>query len=144
MRRDDGVGLVVAREILGLSIPSVTVLEWPGDASGLIDRFQDAAVVYLVDAMQSGHSAGTVVRFNACAGPLPESYFPPSTHRFGVSRAIELARTVYQLPERLIVYGIEGYDFSPGVGLSQDVMLAAERVVAQIANELRDVTHSTD
>lgn len=136
MRRDDGVGIVVARHLRDMAIPSVSIIEWTGDASGLIERFQEARSVYLIDAMQSGQPPGTVVRLEAQDGPLPETCFPRFSHCFSVSQAIEMARTLHQLPDRLVVFGIEGEDFSSGMGLSDPVAQAAERIAHQLAAEL--------
>ena len=44
-----------------------------------------------------------------------------STHVFGVGEAIELARVLEQLPPILIVYAIEGENFSTGIGLTSKV-----------------------
>ena len=78
-RRDDGVGLIVARELGCLHLPGVRVAETPSGASGLLDLWQGASTVILVDAMRSGRPPGTVARFEAHPGPLPGEIFPPSS-----------------------------------------------------------------
>ena len=63
-----------------------------------------------------------------CSGwvqPLPAHFAHTSTHAFGVAEAIELARALRQLPSSLVVYGVEGTTFEPGMCLSTAV---AERV----------------
>ena len=47
---------------------------------------------------------------------LPAELFRASTHHFGLAEAVELARAVGQLPERLVVFGIEGASFGRGRG----------------------------
>ena len=64
------------------------------------------------------------------AGPLPARTL--STHGFGVADAIELARSLGRLPERLDVYAIEGADFGHGDELTPAVAGA----VAALAREL--------
>jgi len=51
-----------------------------------------------------------------------------STHGFGVFEALELARILGTIPDRLTVIGIEGLDFSPGAELSPKLEQAVERV----------------
>ena len=46
--------------------------------------------------------------------------------------AIEWARALGRLPQTLIVYGIEGADFSPGEALSEKVREAGEKLVRKI------------
>ena len=63
------------------------------------------------------------------AGALPVRSLRSSTHAFGVSDAVELARSLDRLPGRLEVYAIEGASFVAGDRLSPSV----ERAVAELA-----------
>jgi hydrogenase maturation protease len=76
-----------------------------------------------------------VYRIDANAMPLPAELFSRSTHDFGVAAAIELARTLGQLPSRVIVFGVEGQDFLDGAGLSSPVEQAVIEVVKQVVAE---------
>ena len=87
----------------------------------------------LVDAVRSGAPPGTIHRLDARAGPVPTGFFHYSTHAFSVAEAVELARSLDQLPPHLIVYGIEGEKFAAGVGLSLVVEQAVETVVERAA-----------
>jgi hydrogenase maturation protease len=133
-RRDDGVGLRVARELRG-RLPAITILELSGEGAALMDAWRDAGKVLLIDAVQTGAAAGTIFRLDAKARHIPSEFFHYSTHAFGVAEAIGLARTLKQLPPRVLVYGIEGADFAAGTGLSPKVEASAARVTEQIARE---------
>jgi hydrogenase maturation protease len=93
--------------------------------------------VILVDAVYSGAEPGTVHRLEAHARPIPGSFFHRSTHAINVADAVELARSLGELPPRLVVYGIEGRSFEAGVGLSPEVEKAAQEVVEAALRELR-------
>jgi hydrogenase maturation protease len=58
------------------------------------------------------------------------------THAFSVAEVVEMARTLGHLPQRLIVYGIEGKDFESGLGLSPDIETAAEEAAFRVKAEL--------
>ena len=88
--------------------------------------------IVVVDAARSGAAPGTVRRFDARSQPLPVRSLRSSTHAFGVADAIELARSLGRLPERVEVYAIEGASFVAGDSLSPSV----ERAVAALADEL--------
>ena len=140
---DDGVGRYVARQLTALHLPGVTIQEQPGEAAELIEAWQGADVVFLVDAVHSGAKPGTVHRFEADAGPLPaEAFGDASTHAFGVAVAVELSRVLRTLPDRVAVIGIEGKSFEPGQGLSTETKKAADWVVHCLANEIRRVANS--
>ena len=55
-----------------------------------------------------------------------------STHALGLAEAVELARSLGRLPQRVVVYGIEGESFAFGKGLSAAVAAAADRVTEEV------------
>ena len=132
-RRDDAAGLEAARRLRGLE--SVDVREARGDLSGLADLWDDHSRVVIVDAARSGAHTGTVHRFDASTEPLPTAFSRGSTHALGVAEAVELARALGRLPAELIVYGIEGGDFSAGAGMSDEVSAAVEEVASRITEQ---------
>ena len=136
-RRDDAVGLVVARRVREAAPESVRVLEESGEGAGLMESWQDADAVILIDAVHSGAKPGTIHRLDAHAHPIAKKFFRFSTHAFGVAEAVELARALGRLPPRLIVNGVEGKSFEAGVGLSPEVEAAAQAVVDRVLGELR-------
>jgi hydrogenase maturation protease len=120
-RSDDGAGRLLVQR-LSRKIPrGVKVLEETGDGAELLEAWKGADSVFLVDAVQSGAPPGTIHRLDARVEKLPTWFSHSSTHSFGVAEAIELARTIGELPDKLVVYGIEGLDFSAGTELSPDV-----------------------
>jgi hydrogenase maturation protease len=119
-RGDDAAGLAVAVAAHGLC--------HEGDATGLIDRWGGAQDVVIADAAASGAPAGTVRRFDARAQPLPARTLRSSTHAFGVADAIELARSLDRLPDLVVVYAIEGADFTAGAALTPEVAHAAREL----------------
>lgn len=137
-RGDDGVGRVVVERLRGEIPRWVTLLEETGDGAELLDVWNDADCVILVDAVQSGAPPGTIHRLDARTEKLPGWFSHSSTHTFGVAEAIELARTMGELPAELIVYGIEGLDFSAGTELSPEV---AEIVPTAANLILQEILH---
>lgn len=139
-RNDDAVGLVVARRIRELNLQGVTVIEANGEGASLIDAWQGADNVILIDAVCSGKEPGTIHRFDVHRQNLPAQLFNHSTHSFGVAAAVELARALNHLPQHLIVYGIEGKDFNAGITLRLEVeeatRCAVERVLQDAQNFL--------
>ncbi len=138
-RNDDAVGLMVARRIRELGIRGLSGLEESGEGTSLIAAWQEADLVILIDAVCSGAEPGTIHRFDARTQAIPASLFSASTHGFGVAEAIELARSLNRLPACLIVYGIEGKDFSAGTRLSREVEQAALGAVESIAQEIKNM-----
>lgn len=138
-RRDDALGLLVARQLKNCVPPEVTVVEASGEGCALTELWRGAEHVTLIDAVSSGGAPGTIHRLDAHASAIPTCFFHYSTHAFSVAEAIELARVMNELPPQLILYGIEGKDFDAGIGLSREVELAMKEVQSRI---LQEVTHA--
>jgi hydrogenase maturation protease len=139
-RCDDGVGLLAAERLRGRLPEGVELLEREGEPSALIDAIEDAEGVWLIDAVSSGAEPGTIHRIDAAESALPAELFRASTHHLGLPEAVELARVLGRLPERLVVFGIEGARFDVGEEISREVASAAERVVDAISEEVAACT----
>jgi len=123
-RGDDAAGLIAARRLGGLA--------HEGDPLALLDVWDGAAHAVVIDAVRSGAEPGTVHRFDAVAAPLPARLrTSTSTHAVGLAEAIELARSLGRLPDRMIVHGIEGGRFEAGAALSPAVSAAIDAVVRE-------------
>ena len=135
-RGDDAVGVIVAQRLRQRLPAHVPILQTTGDPGFLLEAWQTAETVILIDAVHSGAPPGTIHRFDAHESPLPANFFRCSTHALGLPEAIELARALNlsrpgrdELPPQLIVYGIEAKDFTAGTGLSAPVEQAAHQLV---------------
>jgi len=143
-RRDDAVGLIVARRLAERRDPTFTVLEHDGDGAALMEAWQGAETVIVVDAVLSGAEPGTTHRLDVSLKSLTAltaltaltvEAFRGSTHAFSLVQAVELSRTLHQLPPHFIIYGIEGCNFEAGTGLSSEVEQAVPKVADRILLE---------
>ena len=138
LRGDDGVGLDVARRVRAFARRAgVEVREESGELLRLLDTWDGRRATVLVDAMRSGAVPGAVRRLDASDAPLnPAVGAPGCTHALTLADAIELARALGRLPPRVIVYAIEGADFTPGSALSRPVAAAVTTAAAAVMGEL--------
>ena len=135
-RGDDAVGLEVAQRLTAAGLPAdVDIRTHEGEGTGVLALWGDADAVVIVDCVRSGGRPGTIHRLDAGVAVPGRSLSDGSTHAIGVLAAIELGRTLGRLPPRLIVYGIEGITFDAGSGLSDQVRLAADGLVARVRSE---------
>lgn len=136
-RGDDAVGPAVAAEVAVRVDPDIEVVVSSTDPSRLIDRFGSAELVVLIDAMAGHPRPGAVEVFDAGEEPLPTSLDTTSSHGTGVSAAVELARALGRLPNRLMVVGVAGSRFE-GVGLTHEVEYAVEDAVQAVLEVVAD------
>jgi hydrogenase maturation protease len=136
-RGDDGAGTLVAQQLRQCGVDACV---YAGETLGLLDLWEHADEVILVDAVVTGAPAGSIHVWDARRTSLPAKT-PDSTHWLGVAEAIELARSLNRLPCRLEVYGIEGHCFDLGTGVSLEIQHAADKVVRRI---LTRIAHQAD
>jgi hydrogenase maturation protease len=142
-RRDDSIGLHVIRALEERNLFDTVLVESSGDGAELIEMFSSVRMAILIDAVSSGGNPGAIYRFDARTQPIPAQLSFQSTHAFGIGEAMELARVLDQLPPILIVYAIEGEDFSTGIGLSSKVEQAVQKVVEQVSCEVQNALKQT-
>ena len=135
-RGDDEAGLAVAQR-LRPRLRGVGVVESDGEPTRMLDAWEGADLAIVVDAVHSHDSpTGHVHRFDVGPEGL-QTVSPSSSHGMGPGEAVELGRALGRLPERLIVYGIEGRDFGEGDAMAPEVMSAIDEVVERIDREVR-------
>ena len=96
-RGDDAAGLAVAEWIRAAAPPDVTVVRHEGEPISLLETWDQAREVYLVDAVSADGEPGNVYRFDLTAEPLAARLRPRGTHALGVADTIELARALGRL-----------------------------------------------
>ena len=136
-RGDDGVGLLVAERVRDAALPGVRVLECEQEPTRLLDAWQGAEAVVVVDAVAPMRDPGLLHRYDATGEPLPARVFRSSTHAFGVGDAIEVGRALGRLPGHVIVYGIEGQSFDLGSSLSPPVAAAVEQAAEAVLADVQ-------
>ena len=144
---DDAVGIHVVRRLkeypISGPIPGINMIEAGLDGLALLDDFAGIERGIVIDAMQSGHDTGTIVRLEIPRDLDQLSEFTwssttSSTHAFGLGEALTLGNLLRMLPPSLTVYGIELGQLNTGTPLSAKVSEAMESVVAQIMSEFGD------
>jgi hydrogenase maturation protease len=152
MRMDDGAGAYTAELVMKQVFPeasrlpfsgsignkTITITEASGEGASLMELWQNAETVIIVDAVSSGVNAqpGTVYKFDALSQKIPVQFFHYSTHQFGVAEAIETARILKELPPKMLIYGIDGQNFQFGEGISESVKQAAAIVSEEIVQKI--------
>ncbi len=131
-RGDDAAGLLVAHALRARELPGVTVAEATSVDTALIDLWQDASRVILVDAVVSGAAPGTVHCFDLSRERLPATHTFCSTHAIDLASVVELARVLDRLPPELWVFGVEAGDFSHGHAIGAAVLHGLNECVEAI------------
>lgn len=136
-RSDDGAGPEVTRRLRARMPGRVRVVDHDGEPVGLLHAWEGASIAVIVDAVcTNGSRPGDVHRIEVTGTSNLESAHAMSSHGMGPGEALELARALDRLPDRLVIFGIEGKTFAPGAGLSTEVERSIDDVVQRVLEEV--------
>lgn len=131
---DDAAGPMVAGRLRQRTLPrGVEVKEYWGEGSKLLQDWEAAARVFLVDCACSGAATGTLHRIDLTRRALPAGFCYHGSHRFGVAEAVETGRALGRLPREIRLFAIEGKDFRLGAPPSRAVTEAVETLAEELA-----------
>lgn len=133
-RSDDGAGWAVVDALQKTYSKNVAYKKLGGDVAQLLDIFSKFSIVYLVDACCSDRESWR--RFDVSESDLFMKETLTSSHGFGVSQAIALAKNLDLMPKKIIIYAIFGKRFIMGDCMSSSVADAIPHVVAALIKEL--------
>ena len=139
-RCDDAVGLYVARRLEKLLPSDIKVVAGVADGTDLIELWHNKKFCIVIDSVLSGSNPGMIHRYDALTEKIPEDIFSAySTHAFNISKTIKMAKLLQRLPDRLIIYGIEGAEFKAGQDMTGAVKSAADEIIEKILDEIKSI-----
>jgi len=135
-RHDDALGLDAVDRLEPRLQGAGEVARCSSEGTELLDLWDGRPRVVVVDAVRSGAVPGTIFRLAVDDLPVPPPFRSSSTHGISIADVVALARSLDRLPRTLVIYGIEGERFEPGIGLSARISPAVDRVVEEILEEI--------
>jgi hydrogenase maturation protease len=138
--RDDGVGVVVARELAGCELPAdVTVVEGCVGGINLLFDMEGASRVIIVDAVDMSLPPGTVRVFRPDEVSIAQLETVASLHQIGLGQVLELGQLL-GLTEHIQIVGIQPQEATPGLALTETVA----RVVPEAVQTVRHLLDAVE
>lgn len=137
-RGDGAIGPLCAAALEERRIPTRTL---HGDTSELLEAWQGAENVIVVDAIQTGaRPPGTLLRLAQQDAYFQTEAARGSAHGLGLAQAIKLGRVLKCLPPSLVLIGLEAGSFDWAATLSPAVATAMTSLVNAVEEEWRRAT----
>jgi len=141
-RGDDGVGALVAQALVGRLPVDVALVVRRGNMLSVIDDWAGFDAVVCVDAVAATGTRGRIRRIDLERETLPADKTVTSDHAFGLAEAVQLARTLEQAPEDIVIYAVESDSFEAGARVTEEVASAVGEVVGCVIEEVRCLRRS--
>ncbi|MEF8757458.1 MAG: hydrogenase maturation protease [Halobacteriales archaeon] len=135
---DDGVGESVVKALQERELPDDVDATHAGTTAFFaLEAMDGADRAVVVDAVATGDAPpGAVHRYRYRDGGFDGATPDVLMHDFSLTDALQAGRTAYDLPDELVVVGVEPATTDPGVELSDPVAESVPAVVDAVFEEL--------
>lgn len=131
-RSDDGAAHRVAELLASEKHLEVVHAKSPIEILDHVSKDLDTLVI--VDAMERVSEPGRIHMLDSVTLLSDKSPWR-STHTITLPEVVKLLDSLNDKPPKIIIFGIEGENFEPGLGLSESV----EKACAQVATEIKKI-----
>jgi hydrogenase maturation protease len=131
---DDQAGWIVAEKLRGradLGVQVVTLC----DPTRLLEECDDCDLLILIDACVSGGTPGKVQRLKWPSAAVHYDRYT-STHGVTIDDVLQLAERLGRLPRQVVMFVIEGAQFSPSGSPSAALLAGLTKLEAMVLAEL--------
>jgi hydrogenase maturation protease len=136
---DEGVGCRTVEELNKRYHMPENVECIDGGTAGfeLLPFLDDKDQVILVDALRNDMEPGTVMMVED--EYVPKAFLSSITpHQLGISDVLAAAQLEGNLPEKLVLFGVEPKQLDVGIKLSTEVEAGMEKIIDAVVEQLRN------
>lgn len=136
---DDAVGVLVAQRLQQEYTFADNVEIMDGGTLGLdlLPRLENITNLIVIDAVETGKKAGTCVRL--CGQELPIALQNKiSPHQMGLKDLLAVSELMGHTPKEMVLIGVQPGSIEMDIGLTPEVEVQVEFLVANVLTELAD------
>ena len=138
--RDEGIGIRVAEELKKLELPEgVEVLDGGTLGLSLLNFFGNYEKVVIIDAVKGGKEPGTIYKFDLVEfiDNIDYPFSLSSMHDIDFVYAVkQIGREFYQLPEKMVVIGVEPESVDAGLELTETLKEKIPEIIKLVLEEV--------
>jgi hydrogenase maturation protease len=137
---DEGIGVRALKELeRRYTFPeNVELLDGGTAGIELLRHIRNRDYLIIIDAMKFNQEPGTVSR--VAGNDVPAAFRTRiSPHQLGLSDLLAAAMLTGELPENLVLFGVEPESLDIGLNLTDTVEASVEKLTGAVIDELRSV-----
>jgi hydrogenase maturation protease len=142
LRRDDGVGLLLLQHVQKQKKNLPKNIEYiDGGISGmnLLHLLAQFDTVLLIDAVDFKGKPGDVRVFSLKDIRSLKKPVNISTHDSNFLNILRLSKELKELPETLVIFGVQPRDVSHGMGLSKEIEMILDDLCLKVQKEIQNL-----
>ncbi len=134
---DDGIGIHAVEALMHEELPSnVKVFDCATRAFDVLECVDGCDKAVIVDAYKKDGIPGSIYRFTFKPDEMLDDSLNLSMHDINFIDALKAGKSIYKLPDEIVVIGIEPQMLECGLGLSPELNNAFPRIIEAIKSEL--------
>jgi hydrogenase maturation protease len=140
LRKDDGVGIILLKRLQQRKKEFPKNLEFIDGGTGgmnvlhLLARFK---MVLIVDAVDFHGQPGEARSFTLKDIQSKKAQVQLSTHESDFLNVLRLSKKLKELPQTLVIFGVQPRDISHGMGLSKEIELVLDDLCIKLQKEIQ-------
>jgi len=137
---DEGIGVRALNELQRRYSFSDNVELMDGGTAGieLLRHIRNRKHLIIIDAMLFDQEPGTVTRVEG--KDVPAAFLTRiSPHQLGLSDLLAAAMLTDELPENLVLFGVEPENLDIGLDLTDTVEASLDKLIGAVIDELREI-----
>lgn len=135
---DDQLGLLAAQLLQKknrFSDNNLQILTCDRPGIKLLDLMQGADAVFIIDAVMTGAPSGTIHRLSI--DELTHLPKPLSSHGIGLIEALDIGKALNELPEQLILYGVEIENIDEPFRITKTSQKSIKQIVTMLEQDIK-------
>jgi len=135
--RDEGIGCHVVHALEGIPLPDVEIVDG-GTCPDVLQLFEDADKLVIVDAVKGGGTPGQIYRFHLEDITLEQKSFL-SLHDVGLLDNLMLMQLWHNI-DKAVIIGVEPGEIGWGLELSSKLQERMPQIIDAILSELNGIS----
>jgi len=147
LRHDDGIGLILldfVRHHKKEFGDRITIIDGGNGGMNLLHVLARFDVVFLIDAVDFEGKPGDTRLFTEEQIQSKKTPITLSTHDSDFLNVISLSKELHELPDILVLFGIQPHDVSYGTGLSDQLIYSLDTLSMKLKKEIQNLIEKTE
>ncbi len=144
LMKDEGIGVHSLKKLETLKLPrNIELYEGGTRILDILPSLEGIDLIIIIDAVKSGKKPGAVNLFEVDLSKNGNSKEMVSLHEMDLISSIKFAKQIYDLPEKIIIIGIEPKEVDIGIEMTKEVTKTIPEVIEKVNKTIQCYSAST-
>lgn len=139
LRGDDGIGILLMEELAKRKPEGIEFIDGGTGGINLIHDLAKFDLVVILDAVDFGGKCGETRIFSVDDVLQDTEEIRFCTHENDLFNVIKISKRLGESPDEIFIFGVQPKDFSPKMGISQELMQSMDRILEEFYDAIQKI-----